>query len=45
MGQMKAEKVLEINPDHKVMESLKAAFENDKEMAEKYAKILYAQSL
>ena len=45
MGQMKAEKVLEINPDHKVMESLKAAFENDKEKAEKYAKILYAQSL
>ncbi len=45
MGQMKAERVLEINPNHKVMESLKVAFENDKEKAEKYAKILYAQSL
>lgn len=45
MGQMKAERVLEINPNHKVMEALKKAFENDKEKAEKYAKILYAQSL
>ncbi len=45
MGQMKAERVLEINPNHKVMEALKKAFENDKEKAEKYAKILYAQSV
>lgn len=45
MGQMKAERVLEINPNHKVLEALKNAFENDKEKAEKYAKILYAQSL
>ncbi len=43
--QAKAQKILEINPNHKVMESLKAAFENDKEKAKKYAKILYAQSL
>jgi len=43
--QAKAEKVLEINPNHKVMESLKTAFETDKEKAKKYAKILYAQSL
>jgi len=45
MGQMKAERVLEINPNHKVMDALKNAFENDKEKAKKYAKILYAQSL
>lgn len=45
MGQMKAERVLEINPNHKVMEALKNAFENDKEKAEKYAKILYSQSI
>ena len=45
LGQMKAERVLEINPNHKVMEALKSAFGNDKEKAEKYAKILYAQSL
>lgn len=45
MGQVKAERVLELNPEHKVMESVKAAFENDKEKATKYAKILYTQSL
>lgn len=45
MGQLKAERVLEINPEHKVLESLKVAFEKDKEKAEKYAKILYTQSL
>ena len=41
----KAEKVLEINPNHHVMEALKTAFETDKEKAKKYAKILYSQSL
>ena len=41
----KAEKVLELNPNHRVLEALKAAFESDKEKATKYAKILYAQSL
>ncbi len=45
MGQVKAERVLEINPEHKVMESLKATYEADKEKAKKYAKILYTQSL
>ena len=42
---VKAEKVLEINPSHHVMEALKTAFETDKEKAKKYAKILYSQSL
>ncbi|MBE7024103.1 MAG: molecular chaperone HtpG [Ruminococcaceae bacterium] len=45
MGHMKAEHVLEINPEHKVLRSLKDAFENDKEKARKYAEILYTQSL
>ena len=45
MGQVKAERVLELNPEHKVLDSVKNAFENDKEKAAKYAKILYAQSL
>jgi molecular chaperone HtpG len=41
----RAQKVLEINPNHKVMESLKHAFETNKDLAKKYAKILYAQGL
>ena len=41
----KAEKVLELNPDHKAFTALKTAFETDKDKAKKYARILYAQSL
>ena len=40
----KAEKVLELNPEHPVFEALKDAFENDKEKAAKMAKILGAQA-
>lgn len=40
-----AEKVLEINANHKVFESLKAAFVNDKDKAAVYAKLLYNQAL
>lgn len=40
----KAEKVLELNPDHPVFEVLKNAFENDKEKAAKIAKILGAEA-
>lgn len=43
--QAKAERVLEINPNHRVMQALNAVFADDKEKAKKYAKILYAQSL
>ncbi len=43
--QAKAEKVLEINPKHRVMEALKEVFETDREKAKRYAKILYSQSL
>ena len=41
----KAQRVLELNADHAVFASLKTAFESDKDAAEKYAKILYAQAL
>lgn len=40
-----ASKVLELNADHKTFTALKEAYNNDKEKAEKIAKILYAQSL
>ncbi len=45
MGQVKAERVLEINPEHKVVAALESNFASDKEKAAKYTKILYAQSL
>ncbi len=40
----KAEKVLELNPEHPIFETLKNAFETDKDKAEKLAKILSAQA-
>jgi molecular chaperone HtpG len=42
---MKAEKILEINPNHEVFGSLKAAFENDKEKLSLYTNLLYSQAL
>ncbi|NHM30201.1 molecular chaperone HtpG [Neobacillus terrae] len=42
---VEAEKVLEINPNHEVFESLKAAFENDKQKFELYTELLYNQAL
>jgi molecular chaperone HtpG len=42
---IKADKVLEINKNHKVFNSLKEAFENDKEKLELYTKLLYNQAL
>ncbi len=46
MGQsVKAQRVLEINGAHPVFESLKKAYNEDKEKTKKYAKLLYAQSL
>lgn len=44
-GDVKAEKVLEINTSHKVFDILKESFENDKEKAEKVARVLYNQAL
>ncbi|WAA13441.1 molecular chaperone HtpG [Fervidibacillus halotolerans] len=42
---VKAEKVLEINPNHEVFQSLKKAFETDKEKLALYTKLLYNQAL
>lgn len=36
----KAEKVLELNPDHKIFKELETAFESDREKAEKLIKVL-----
>ncbi len=40
----KAEKVLELNPDHAVFKALKNAFETDRERAEKIAKVLHCNA-
>lgn len=42
---IKAEKVLEININHKVFDRLKDAYENDKEKLRLYTNLLYNQSL
>ncbi|TCP54450.1 molecular chaperone HtpG [Tumebacillus sp. BK434] len=42
---VKANKVLEINPQHDVFQSLQAAFENDKEKLNLYTALLYNQAL
>jgi molecular chaperone HtpG len=42
---IKAEKVLEINKNHEVFQSLKNAYEKDKEKFELYTKLLYSQAL
>jgi molecular chaperone HtpG len=41
----KAERVLELNPDAPVFETLKAAITADPDKAKKYAEVLYAQAL
>jgi molecular chaperone HtpG len=42
---VKANKILEINTQHEVFQSLKAAFENDKEKLNLYTTLLYNQAL
>jgi molecular chaperone HtpG len=42
---IKAEKVLEINKNHEVFQSLKDAFENDKGKVDLYTKLLFNQAL
>lgn len=41
----KAEKVLEINPNHAIFGKLKSLFETDKDKAGEYADLLYSQAL
>lgn len=42
---IKADKILEINKNHEVFQSLKEAFENDREKLDLYTKLLYNQAL
>ncbi|RHW40317.1 molecular chaperone HtpG [Neobacillus notoginsengisoli] len=42
---VKAEKILEINPNHEVFQSLKDAFEKDKDKLSLYTNLLYNQAL
>lgn len=44
-NKVKADKVLEINPNHPIVEKLKSLYTNDKEKLSGYAKILYTQAL
>ncbi|MDR0992895.1 MAG: molecular chaperone HtpG [Ruminococcus sp.] len=44
-GTPKAEKVLEINPDHPIFGKLKSLYQTDKDKLSDYAKILYSQAL
>ena len=41
---MKAQRVLELNPDSEAFAALKRAVAEDKDLAAKYAKLLYAQA-
>ena len=42
---VKAERILEINPEHPVFETLKKLFESDKDKLAKYSELLYNQAL
>jgi molecular chaperone HtpG len=42
---IKAEKILEINPNHEVFTAIKDAYENDKEKLKLYTDLLYNQAL
>lgn len=42
---MKAERILEINPNHDVFKAMEEVFAKDKESIGKYAKLLYTQAL
>ncbi len=44
-GQVKATKILEINMNHKVFETLKALYKEDTEKFKKYTEVLYSASL
>ena len=44
-NQIKASRVLEINTEHKIFETIKSLYENDKDKVKLYANILYNQAL
>ena len=41
----KADKVLEINPNHAIFDKLQFLFDNDREMLATYADLLYTQAM
>ena len=41
---LKAEKVLEISAEHKILDTLKTLFDTDKEKLKKYSTVLYEQA-
>ena len=43
-GKMKAEKILEISSTHEILQTVKSAYEKDKESVKKYATVLYEQA-
>ncbi len=43
-GKMKAEKILEISSTHKILDTIKSAYEQDKDSVKKYATVLYEQA-
>ncbi len=45
MGGMKAERVLELNPNHPIFQTLKTLFTSDKEKVKEVAEVLYDQAL
>ena len=44
-NKVKAEKALEINPDHPIFAKLKDLYANDKDKLRDYTKLLYSQAL
>jgi molecular chaperone HtpG len=42
---MRAQRVLELNPNASAFAALQRAYENDREKAARYAQVLYCQSL
>ena len=44
-NKVKAEKALEINPEHPIFEKLKDLYENDRDKLTDYTKLLYSQAL
>ncbi len=42
---MKANKILEINPNHEIFKTLQKVFEKDKDSINEYASVLYDQAL
>ena len=45
MGDMRAQRVLELNAGHASFAALQSAYTDDKEKAAKYAQLLYGQAL